>query len=256
VGGALDARRKSRILPDWMDVFDDPTQSEWRGQPLLGHYDIDLEGVRAQRVDLIQRGVLENYLLSRLPVRGFEGSNGHGRLPGPVGAAFALPGNLFVQARQTVPEAELKKQLLDICRAQDREFGLIIRKMDFPSAAAAEDLRSMFSAAGRDAAPTSTPLAVYKVYVADEREEPVRGLRLHGFSVRSLRDIIAAGDEPFAFHFIDSGAAFAQMEGSYGAETSVIAPSVLIDDVELRGGEEQRPNLPIVPHPYFSARKN
>ena len=256
IGGALDARRKSRILPEWIDVTDDPTQTEWRGQPLLGHYELDLEGVRAQRVDVIQRGVLENYLLSRLPVRGFEGSNGHGRLPGPAGTSYAMPGNLFIQARQTVSEADLKKQLIDICRAQDREFGLLIRKMDFPSAAAAEDLRNMFSGQGQDQTPTSMPLAVYKVYVADGHEEPVRGLRFHGFSVRSLKDIIAASDTPTVFHFIDAGAAFAQLEGSYGAETSVIAPSVLIDDVELRGGEEQRPNLPIVPHPYFSAARS
>jgi hypothetical protein len=189
-------------------------------------------------------------------VRGFEGSNGHGRLPGPAGTSFAMPGNLFIQARQTVSESDLKKQLIDICRAQDREFGLLIRKMDFPSAAAAEDLRNMFSGQGQDQTPTSMPLAVYKVYVADGREEPVRGLRFHGFSVRSLKDIIAASDTPTVFHFIDTGAAFAQLEGSYGAETSVIAPSVLIDDVELRGGDEQRPNLPIVPHPYFSARSS
>jgi TldD protein len=253
LGGALDGRRKSRILPDWMEVADDPTQAEWQGRPLLGHYEVDLEGVRAQRVDLIRRGVLENYLLSRLPVRSFEGSNGHGRLPGPAGTALAMPGNLFVQARQTVPEADLKKQLIEICRAQDREFGLLIRKLDFPSSAPLEDLRNTLSGQGQGSRPTSTPIAVYKVYVSDGREEPVRGLRLHGFSVRNLRDIIAAGDEPFVFHYIDTGAPFPRMEGSYGAETSVIAPSVLIDDVELRGGEEERPNLPIVPHPYFAS---
>jgi predicted Zn-dependent protease len=254
LGGALDGRRKSRILPEWMDVVDDPTLAEWKGRPLLGHYEVDLEGVRAKRVELIRRGVLENYLLSRLPVKGFEGSNGHARLPGPAGTSLAAPGTLLVAAHQTVPEAELKKQLIEICKAQDREFGLVIKKMDFPSAASREDLQNLFSGQGREERPTSIPLAVYKVYVADGREEPVRGLRLQGFSVRNLKDIIAAGDEPFLFDFIDSGSPFALMEGTYGAESSVVAPSVLIEDVELKAGEEQRPRVPVVPHPYFSRR--
>ena len=255
IGGALDGRRKSRVLPEWMDVIDDATVADFQGRPLLGHYAVDLEGVRPQRVELVQHGVLENYLLSRLPVKGFEGSNGHARIPGPAGTSIASPANLFVTARQTVPEADLKKQLLDICKAQDREFGLIIRKLDFPSAASREDLQTIFSGQGQDERPTSIPLVIYKVYVANGREEPVRGLRFRGFSHRNLKDIIAAGDEPFVFHFIDSGSPFALMEGTYGAETSVIAPSVLMEDVELKGAEEQRPKLPVVPHPYFSRAK-
>lgn len=252
IGGALDGKRKSRVLPEWMDVVDDATVADWQGRPLLGHYGVDLEGVRPQRLELVRHGVLENYLLTRLPVKGLEGSNGHARMPGHAGTSIAAPSNLFVTARQTVPEADLKKQLLEICKAQDREFGLIIRKLDFPSAASREDLQNIFSGHGQDERPTSIPLAVYKLYVADGREEPVRGLRFRGFGVRNLKDIIAAGDQPFVFHFIDSGSPFALMEGTYGAETSVIAPSVLMEDVELKGAEEQRPRLPVVPHPYFT----
>jgi TldD protein len=32
----LEGRVGSRVLPDWMDVVDDPTQKEWRGRPLFG----------------------------------------------------------------------------------------------------------------------------------------------------------------------------------------------------------------------------
>ncbi len=254
IGGALDAKRKSRVLPEWMDVTDDAAAAEWQGRPLLGHYEVDLEGVRPVRVEAVRHGVLENFLLTRLPVKGFEGSNGHARLPGPAGTALAAPSNLFVTARQTVPEADLKKQLLEICKAQDREFGLIVRQMDFPSSASREDLQNLLSGQSEDERPTSIPLAVYKVYVPDGREEPVRGLRFRGFTVRNLKDILAAGDQPVVFHYIDSGSPFAVMEGSYGAESSVVAPSVLIEDVELKGGEEQRPRLPVVPHPYFSRK--
>ncbi len=252
ISGALDGRRKSRILPEWMDVVDDSTQAQWQGKLLLGHYNVDLEGVKPVRVELIHRGVLENYLLSRLPVRGFEGSNGHARLPGPGGTSLASPGNLFVIAHQTVPEADLKKQLIEMCRVQDREFGLLVRKIDFPSSAPREALQNIFSGQSGEDRPTSIPLAVYKVYASDGHEEPVRGLRFRGFSVRNLKDIIAAGDQPFVFDYIDNGGPFALMEGAYGAETSVIAPSILVDDVELKGSEEQLPGLPVVPHPFFT----
>ena len=78
-----------------------------------------------------------------------------------------MPGNLFIQARQTTPEAELKKQLIEMCKAQDREFGLIVRKLDFPSSGSREDLQNIFSGQSEQERPTSIPLAVYKVFVAD-----------------------------------------------------------------------------------------
>ena len=85
-GGAqnseLDGRMGARVLPDTFDVVDDPTQKEWRGRPLFGSYTVDREGVVPKPLRLIEKGVLKNYLLTRQPVRGYEGSNGRARLPG------------------------------------------------------------------------------------------------------------------------------------------------------------------------------
>ena len=47
VPSELENRVGSRILPEWMDVVDDPTQTEWHGHTLLGHYSYDIEGVSA-----------------------------------------------------------------------------------------------------------------------------------------------------------------------------------------------------------------
>ena len=76
----------ARVLPDTFDVVDDPTQKEWRGRPLFGSYEVDREGVVPKPLRLIEKGVLKNYLLTRQPVRGYEGSNGRARLPGNFGA--------------------------------------------------------------------------------------------------------------------------------------------------------------------------
>ena len=94
----LEGRIGARVLPDTFDVVDDPTQKEWRGRPLFGSYKVDREGVAPKPLKLIEKGVLKNYLLTRQPVRGFEGSNGRARLPGNFGANSAAISNLFVSS--------------------------------------------------------------------------------------------------------------------------------------------------------------
>jgi hypothetical protein len=245
-------RLNSRILPEWIDVVDDPGQVDWHGRPLFGHYDVDLEGIRAQRVSLVEKGVLKNFLLTRQPVKGFTASNGHARLPGSFGAKAAGAGNLFVNAAGGVPPAELRKRLVDLCRERNKPYGILIRKMDFPSSASVDELRRMLAGmaqSGGAARPVSLPLLVYRVY-PDGREELVRGLRFRGLDARSLKDILAASNEPAVFDFYDSTAPFAMIGGAtFVSETSVIAPSVLLDDVELEPMKEDLPKLPVVPPP-------
>jgi hypothetical protein len=100
----LEGRIGSTIMPEWMDAADDPKQSEWQGDTLLGHYEIDDEGVAAQPVMIVEKGVLKGFLLTRTPVKkGLEASNGSARLPGSYGASAAGLGNLFIHASTTAP---------------------------------------------------------------------------------------------------------------------------------------------------------
>ncbi|MCS7314841.1 MAG: metallopeptidase TldD-related protein [Bryobacterales bacterium] len=248
----LEGRMGARVLPEWMDVVDDPTQKEWRGRPLFGHYQADLEGVRPEPLVLVEKGILKALLLTRQPVRGFSASNGRARLPGAFGAKAAAISNLFIRAAQTAPLGELRKRLIEICRARGKPYGLIVRKMDFPSSASLEEVRRQLSAAGASTA-ISTPVLVYRLY-ADGREELVRGLRFRNFNVRSLRDILAASDELHVFDYMENGAPFALMgAAAYVAECTVIAPSVLVDDLELERLEEEMLRPPLVPPPPLLA---
>src|SRR6478609_5274851 len=70
---------KGRVLPETFTVVDDPKAKEFDHQTLAGFYDVDDEGVEAQKVTVIEKGVLTNYLLGREPIRDFPHSNGHGR---------------------------------------------------------------------------------------------------------------------------------------------------------------------------------
>lgn len=147
--------------------------------------------------------------------------------------------------------AELKKKLIDLCQTRGKPYGIIVRKMDFPSTASIDEVRRMF-AGSQGGRPISMPILVYKIY-PDGREELVRGLHFRGFSARSLKDILAAGDDNAAFEFLDSAAPFALIGASgFTAETAVIAPSILIDDLELHPAEEEQPKLPLVPAPELS----
>jgi hypothetical protein len=158
-----------------------------------------------------------------------------------------------VRAAETVPVAELKKKLLELCAARGKPYGIIVRKMDYPSAASFEEVRRLLQG-GQGGRPISLPLLVYKVF-PDGHEELVRGLRFRGMNARSLKDILAAGDDAAAFEFMDNTAPFALIGASgFTAEAAVIAPSILIDDLELHPLEDELPKLPVVPAPDLMSR--
>lgn len=248
----LEGRLGARVLPESFDVVDDPTQQEWRGRPLFGSYDVDREGIRPQPLALVEKGVLKNYLLTRQPVHGFSASNGHARLPGPYGSATAGVGNLFISSSETMPAGDLKKKLIELVRARGLAYGVVVRKMDYPSTASLDELRRMFTTAESAAHPVSSPVLVYKVY-PDGREELVRGLRFRELNVRSLKDILVAGDDNTVFDYLDNGAPLALVGvGSYTTESCVVAPSIIIDDLELHAAEEELPKLPIAPPPEIA----
>jgi len=249
IASELEGRQGARILPEWMNVVDDPSQTEWRGRPLLGSYEVDREGVRARPLRLVEKGVLKTFLLTRQPVRGYEGSNGRARMPGSFGTQAAGFSNLFISASETVPLGELKKQMLAMLQSRGKTYGIVVRKMDFPSSASYEEVRQLLTSQSGGSRPVSLPLLAYKVY-SDGREELVRGLRFRGFNARSLKDIVAAGDDSTAFEYLENTAPFALIgAGNYVSETCVVAPSLLIDDLELHPVQEELPKLPIVPPP-------
>ena len=251
-GSELEGRLGSRILPESFDVVDDPTQKEWRGRPLFGSYDVDIEGVAAKPVGVVEKGVLKGYLLTRQPVRGFSESNGHARLPGAYGTYAATIGNLFIASSETTPAGQLKQKLIEMIQARSLPYGVVVRRLDFPSSASVDEARRQLMSAQGSAHPVSQPLLVYKVF-ADGHEEMVRGWRFRGLSARSLKDIAVTGDDSAVFEYQENGAPFALLGvSSFSAEVCVVAPSILIDDLELHPAEDEPPKLPVAPAPEIA----
>jgi hypothetical protein len=252
----LEGRLGMRVLPEWMSLTDDPALKEYRKRPLLGSYASDLEGVAPEPLTLVDKGVLKAVLTTRQPVRGMSGSNGHARIPGALGVKTARPSNLFVKTSQGLTDDQLKARLIEMIKAQGKPYGMLVRRMDFPSVAPIDDLRRAAARAGRSGAgrPVSQPVLLYRVY-PDGREELVRGLRFRSLTARSFRDIVAAGSEEYQFDYVDNGALMA-MSGasSFIVGCSVVAPAMLFEDLELEPAWDDMPKPSVVPPPPFSAK--
>ncbi|MBZ5632837.1 MAG: hypothetical protein LAO55_06860 [Acidobacteriia bacterium] len=248
----LESRISGRVLPDFFDVTDDPTQSTFNGKPLAGFYPFDMEGVPPKPVSVVEKGVLKNFLTTRQPVRGFPLSNGHARLPGNYGTFAAAIGNLFVKSSETSSLADLKKRLIEMTTMRGKPYGMLVRKLDYPYSASGSDLQSLAQASsqsGGSARPVSPPLLIYRVY-PDGREELVRGLRFRGLTSRTLRDILAASTETEMIDFVNVAAPLAILgAGGYLAPASVISPGLLFDELELEPPQDQLPKPPTVPPP-------
>jgi TldD protein len=223
---SLADRMNRPVLPSFLSVFDDPVEQRTAGRTLIGHYDVDDQGVPARRVSLIEDGLLTNLLMSRRPGKDRLNSNGHGR-SGYPGRETAQIGNLFVTSNGGKSYDDLKKELIELAKTERLQYGVMIKALE---------------PGGRGA--LGSPVLTYKVYVADGREELIRGASISGLSVQSLRHIQAAGNDTVVAN---------RLTGTRGAETpvSVVAPSVLLEELELErpSGTQQKPAL--LTHPFF-----
>jgi hypothetical protein len=256
VTSEFDGRTGSRVLPEWIDVVDDPTQTSYQGKPLAGYYPFDFEGVKPTPVAVIQKGVLKTFLTTRQPTKNLLASNGHGRFPAGFGARAAAIGNLFVKPAQTTPLPELKTRLIQMCKERDKPYGLLIRKLDFPFSGGVAEIQTLQTGSansGGSVRPVSPPILMYRVHL-DGREELIRGMRFRGVSSRSLRDILAASTETAVFDYINNGAPLARAAvNGYIALTSVISPGLLFDELEMDAMQDQLQKPALVPPPDRTA---
>jgi TldD protein len=265
IGGKSDwvNRIGARVLPTSVTVVDDPGAKEFVGKPLIGGYRVDDEGVPAEKVTVVESGALKELLMSRRPGSDSEKSNGHGR-SAFLNDAKPTPSNLFFTSSETVPAAELKKKFLDICRANKQEYCLEVKEMDNPAISLLhqEDFSELLASYGGGAGNGDRlPLIVTRVYVADGHEEMERGARITGLNTRVLRNVTAVGDDPFVYNYMQTQiAGFAGTAlGAFGSAqnglpSSVVAPSLLFEELDVRGARGEPKRLPLVPAPAMTAK--
>jgi TldD protein len=253
---------ESRVLPLTVSLIDDPLIKDYNGTPLVGSYTIDEEGVPAQKITLVENGKLKNLLMSRRPGPDFDKSNGHGRAAF-LSDAKPVMSNLIFSSTEGVSAEDLKKKFLESCRSEKLEFCMVVRQMDNPSLSLLhqEDFTGLLASFGGNAATDRLPLVVYKVYAKDGREELVRGARISGFSPRILRNIAGIGNDDFVYNYMQSqiagisGTALGAFgTAQSGLPASVVAPSLLFEEIEVRGARGEPKRLPILPEPPMTAK--
>ncbi|HEV3419653.1 MAG TPA: metallopeptidase TldD-related protein [Candidatus Acidoferrum sp.] len=264
LGGRSDWSGKvgTRVLPAGVTLLDNPAATDYKGALLVGGYAIDQEGVPGEKVTLVDEGKLKNFLMSRRPGPDSEKSNGHGR------SAFLsdtrpVMSNLFFSSAEALSKEDLKKKFLDSCHAEKLDYCMVVRQMDNPSLSLLhqEDFSELLASFGGNAATDRLPLVVYKIYPSDGHEEIVRGARISGFSPRMLRNIEGIGNDSVVFNYMQNqtagvaGTALAAFgTAQNGLPASVVAPSLLFEEVEVRGARGEPKHLPLLPEPPMSAR--
>jgi TldD protein len=231
-GQTFTKKINQQVLPEFLSVIDDPTLRTMNGADLGGWYEYDDEGVPASRVEVIKNGILKNFLMSRMPIKNFGNSNGHGRAQ--VGLMpTGRQGNLIVASSRTVKDSELRQKLIDEIKKQDKPYGLYF-----------EDIQGGFTLTQRSM-PQSfqiLPVLVWRVYADGRRDELVRGVDIVGTPLAALNRIVLTGEKTDVFN------------GVCGAESGSVpvaaaAPAMLFSEVEVQKRAHSLNRPPILPSP-------
>jgi predicted Zn-dependent protease len=211
------SRTGLRVMADSFSASDTPSLTKFSGRPVSGAYVVDDEGVRAKDVTLVDKGRLVTLLSSRTPQKNFLQSNGHGRANGAWAGVFQL------ESAQAIPSADLKSKYLALLKAQEKTFGYIVRGV---------------RAAGNGAGAGPSIDQIVKVTL-DGREEPVRGLRFADVPSTAFRDLSEASQERALYNY----------RGGLTSAVSVIAPSLIFEELEIQRTRDVLQKPPIVPSP-------
>jgi len=229
------------VMPRFISVVDDPTVQKACGEWLNGHYAFDDEGAPAQKVTLVKDGVLTGFLVGRTPVEGVDTSNGHGR-SSPGWNPTARQANLFVSAeksKQCSPQV-LRQMLISEAKKQHKAYGLLFDEISGGYT---------YTTRSSDQTYTVNPLKVYKVFVDGRPDQLIRGADIVGTPLAALERIIAAGADYKVFN------------GRCGRESgpipvSAVAPSLLVQSIEIKRTNKSFQKPPILPDPSSNATPN
>jgi len=221
-----------KVLPDFINVDFDPTIRQYKGTDLIGYYDYDDEGVKARPVKVVEDGVLKTFLLSRSPVGQFHESNGHGRRQ-PGYEVVSRQSNLIVESSKQVSDHELRAELIDEIKKQNKPYGLYF-----------EEVSSGYTTTGRQGlqAFTVVPLVVYRVYADGRPDELIRGVDIVGTPLASFQKIVATSNRSEVFN------------GFCGAESgsipvSAVSPAILVSEIETQKKQNAQEKTPLLPRP-------
>lgn len=231
-GKTFATRIGTQILPEGIDVWDDPTLAKLHGKSLFGHYRVDDEGVPAERVQLVENGVLRNFLMSRSSVPGFPRSNGHGR-HGSFEDPMARMANLIVEAREGRTREDLEEQLAKLVRDRGLAHGIVVEGVsDGETRTDRYDFQAF----------KGVPTEVFVFDAKTRRKRRVRDVSFIGTPLAAAQGILGLGDDGA----VDNSYCWAE---SGGIPVATVAPSMLVHELELQRSTTKRFRAPLLALP-------
>jgi len=220
------------VLPATLSVYCDPQLKNYADQDLNGYYIYDDQGSKGERVNIVQSGVLKDFLMSRTPITGFSKSNGHGRAQ--MGRQpFARQSNLIVETSQPKTYEQLRSELIKLAKEQNKPYGYLF-----------DDVVGGFTLTGRfiPNAFNVTPVLVYRVYTDGRPDEIVRGVDMIGTPLSMFSQIDQAGGKTEVFN----GTCGAE---SGGVSVSAACPMLLVKTIETQKKSKSQERSFILPRP-------
>jgi TldD protein len=230
-----------KILPAFITVVDDPTARDFGGTSLVGGYEIDDDGVKAEKVTLVDKGTLKTFCMGRIPARAVKKSNGHGK------AGAGRTSNLFILSDAPKKPEELRARIFELAKDEDLKSVYVVRRISNmlssvlnPQSLIAVMMGRMMG--GGEGVSLLPPVMVYRVSVADGKEELIRGATFGKMTLRALRDIDCAGD---------NAKAYPMMQGGSQELGSLVTPSVLLKEIELAKPAKETEKPAVLKNPFF-----
>ncbi len=234
-GQTFKAKLNETVLPKTLNVYFDPTQKEIGGQPVNGWYEYDDEGIKSRRVNVVEKGILKTFLMSRTPLDNIVQSNGHGRAS--VGASpVSRQSNLVVETSKAVSFNDLRKMLIKECKNQGKPYGYFFKEVVGGFTVTDRYNPNAFNI---------FPTVVYRIYADGRPDELVRGVDLIGTPLAMFAEIQAAANDRDVFI------------GFCGAESgsvpvSATSPSLFVRRIETQKKPRQHQETTLIARPAAS----
>jgi predicted Zn-dependent protease len=220
------------VLPRELSVIFDPTIMNYKGNPLNGSFKYDDEGMKGERVVVVDKGILKNFLMTRTPIDNFPKSNGHARAQAGY-QPVSRQSNLIVETEKPYTDAQLKAMLIEEAKKQGKEYGYYFARVTGGFTMTGRYFPNSFNV---------TPTEVYRVFVDGRPDELVRGVNLVGTPLAMFSQVEAAGEKPGNF------------AGNCGAASGSIpagccSPALFVKQIEMEKKDKSQDRPPILERP-------
>ena len=228
-GQTFKKKVNQEVLNTHLSVVFDPTIKYYKGIPLNGSFLYDDEGVKGQKVVVVDKGILKDFLMTRTPIDSFPKSNGHARAQAGF-QPVSRQSNLIVETDKPYTDQELRQMLIQEAKKQGKEYGYYFAKVQGGFTLTGRFIPNSFNV---------LPLEVYRIYVDGRPDELVRGVDLVGTPLTMFSHVEAVGNTSGNF----AGTCGAE---SGGVPAGCCSPALFVSQIEMQKQYKSQSKPPLI----------